>query len=327
MPSLKKTVLRLKSLEIKGFKSFADKTHIILDNPITGIVGPNGCGKSNIVDAIRWVIGEHKIKSLRSDNLEDLIFNGSRTRSASGMAEVSLTFENTRNLLPTEFTTVTITRKFFKNGDSEYRLNDVACRLKDIHNLFLDTGVSNDSYAIIELGMVDDIIKDKDGARRRMLEQAAGISIYKTRKKEAKQKLEATQQDLSRIEDILFEISNNLKTLESQAKKAEKYLLVKNEYKNVSIELAKASLEHFNEQYKDLNQQKDTETDRKTQIEALIATEEAAIAQQKVNLIEKEQELNLLQKQFNELVNRIRQLESDKKLSTQKILDNHYAYH
>ncbi len=319
MPSLKKTVLRLKSLEIKGFKSFADKTHIILDNPITGIVGPNGCGKSNIVDAIRWVIGEHKIKSLRSDNLEDLIFNGSRTRSASGMAEVSLTFENTRNLLPTEFTTVTITRKFFKNGDSEYRLNDVACRLKDIHNLFLDTGVSNDSYAIIELGMVDDIIKDKDGARRRMLEQAAGISIYKTRKKEAKQKLDATQQDLSRIEDILFEISNNLKTLESQAKKAEKYLLVKNEYKNVSIELAKASLEHFNEQYKDLNQQKDTETDRKTQIEAIIATEEAAIAQQKVSLIDKEQELNLLQKLFNELVNRIRQLESDKKLSTQKI--------
>src|SRR5690606_32516813 len=126
----------------------------------------------------------------------DLVFNGSKSRSAAGMAEVSLTFENTRNLLPTEFTTVTITRKFFRSGDSEYRLNDVVCRLKDIHNLFLDTGVSNDSYAIIELGMVDDIIKDKDGSRRRMLEQAAGISIYKTRKKEAKQKLDATQQDL-----------------------------------------------------------------------------------------------------------------------------------
>ncbi|MGC4079362.1 MAG: AAA family ATPase [Rubrivivax sp.] len=211
--------MQLKSLEIKGFKSFADKTHILLDHPITGIVGPNGCGKSNIVDAIRWVIGEHKIKSLRSDNLDDLVFNGSRTRAASGMAEVSLTFENTRNLLPTEFTTVTITRKFYKSGESEYRLNDVPCRLKDIHNLFLDTGVSNDSYAIIELGMVDDIIKDKDGSRRRMLEQAAGISIYKTSKKEAKQKLEGTEQDLARIEDLLFEIGNNLRTLESQAKK------------------------------------------------------------------------------------------------------------
>jgi chromosome segregation protein len=311
--------VKLKSLEIKGFKSFADKTHVILDNPITGIVGPNGCGKSNIVDAIRWVIGEHKIKALRSDNLEDLIFNGSRTRSASGMAEVSLTFENTRNLLPTEFTTVTITRKFYKNGESEYRLNDVSCRLKDIHNLFLDTGVSNDSYAIIELGMVDDIIKDKEGSRRRMLEQAAGISIYKTRKKEAKQKLEATEQDISRIEDLLFEIGNNLRTLESQAKKAERYFQVKGEYKQVSIELAKASLEHFNEQYRTLNEQNDAETDRRTQLEATVATEEASVEQQKVKLIEKEQELNGLQKRFNDLVNRVRQLESDKKLAAQKL--------
>ena len=311
--------MKLKSLEIKGFKSFADKTHIILDNPITGIVGPNGCGKSNIVDAIRWVIGEHKIKSLRSDHQEDLVFNGSRTRAASGMAEVSLTFENTRNLLPTEFNTVTITRKFYKSGESEYRLNDVSCRLKDIHNLFLDTGVSNDSYAIIELGMVDDIIKDKEGSRRRMLEQAAGISIYKTRKKEAKQKLEATESDISRIEDLLFEIGNNLRSLESQAKKAERYFAVKAEYKEVSIELAKASLEHFNGQYKTLNDQHDAETNRKTQLEALVATEEAAIEQQKVKLIEKEQELNGLQKQFNDLINRVRQLESDKKLAAQKL--------
>lgn len=311
--------MRLKSLEIKGFKSFADKTHVVLDHPITGIVGPNGCGKSNIIDAIRWVIGEHKIKALRSDNLEDLIFNGSRTRSASGMAEVSLTFENTRNLLPTEFTTVTITRKFYKNGESEYRLNDVTCRLKDIHNLFLDTGVSNDSYAIIELGMVDDIIKDKDGARRRMLEQAAGISIYKTRKKEAKQKLEATEQDIARIEDLLFEIGNNVRTLESQARKAERYFQIKGDYKEISIELAKASLAQFNDQYKELNEQHDQEIDRKTQIEAVLAVEEANVEQQKVKLIQKEQELNGLQKQFNELVNRIRQLESDKKLAAQRL--------
>jgi chromosome segregation protein len=311
--------LRLKSLEIKGFKSFADKTQILLDNPITGIVGPNGCGKSNIIDAIRWVIGEHKIKSLRSDNLDDLVFNGSRSRSASGMAEVSLTFENTRNLLPTEFTTVTITRKFYKSGESEYRLNDVSCRLKDIHNLFLDTGVSNDSYAIIELGMVDDIIKDKEGSRRRMLEQAAGISIYKTRKKEAKSKLEATLQDISRIDDLLFEIGNNLRTLESQAKKAERYFQIKGEYKEVSIELAKASLEEFNDKYQDLNTQHDIEHDKKLKIETEIAGDEAEIEANKVKLIQKEQELNGLQKQFNELVNRIRSLESDKKLAAQRL--------
>ena len=174
--------MRLKSLEIKGFKSFADKTVLNFDEGVTGVIGPNGCGKSNIVDSIRWVIGEQKISHLRSENLESLVFNGSKTRSAAGLAEVSLTFENTKNLLPTEFNTITITRKFYKSGESEYRLNDVQCRLKDIQTLFLDTGVSTDSYAIMELGMVDELIKDKENSRRRMLEQAAGISIYKTRK-------------------------------------------------------------------------------------------------------------------------------------------------
>src|SRR5690606_9597916 len=307
--------LRLKSLEIKGFKSFADKTLVLLDHPVTGVVGPNGCGKSNIIDAIRWVIGEHKIKALRSDNLEDLIFNGSKTRAASGMAEVSLTFENTRNLLPTEFNTVTITRKFYRNGESEYRLNDVPCRLKDIHNLFLDTGVSNDSYAIIELGMVDDIIKDKDGSRRRMLEQAAGISIYKARKKEAKQKLDGTQQDISRIEDLLFEISNNLRSLESQARKAEKYYQFKNEYKNISIELAIVSLEEFNEKYQTLQEQEKNHEDDKLKIETEIAGDEAQIEENKLKLIHMEQALHVAQKDFNDLVNRIRGLENEKKLT------------
>src|SRR5215813_13494479 len=274
--------MRLKSLEIKGFKSFADKTIVNFDEGITGIIGPNGCGKSNIVDSIRWVIGEQKISALRSENLEALVFNGSKTRGASGLAEVSLTFENTRNLLPTEFSTITVTRRFYKNGESEYRLNDVQCRLRDIQNLFMDTGVSTDNYAIIELGMVDDIIKDKEGSRRRMLEQAAGISIYKTRKREARLKLDATEQDLARIEDLLFEINNQLKTLESQAKKAEKYYELKKEYRTLSIELAKASLEGFNLTYRDLNEQHEAETDKRIRLEAEMATEEAHVEQEKV---------------------------------------------
>ncbi|HET8573117.1 MAG TPA: chromosome segregation protein SMC [Edaphocola sp.] len=311
--------MRLKSLDIKGFKSFADKTQVVLDHAVTGIVGPNGCGKSNIVDAIRWVIGEHKIKSLRSDNLDDLVFNGSKSRSAAGMAEVSLTFENTRNLLPTEFSTVTVTRKFYKSGESEYRLNDVTCRLKDIHNLFLDTGVSNDSYAIIELGMVDDIIKDKEGSRRRMLEQAAGISIYKTRKKEAKQKLEATQQDIDRIEDILYEIGNNMRTLESQARKAERYLQIKTEYKEISLELARVALQEFNERYQDINGQIEQEEAHRIKVSAEIADDEAQIEANKVKLANEEVELARAQKMFNDLVNRIRNLESEKKLSAQHL--------
>jgi chromosome segregation protein len=311
--------VRLKSLEIKGFKSFADKTVVRFDDNITGIVGPNGCGKSNIVDSIRWVIGEQKISHLRSENLDSLVFNGSKTRSASGLAEVSLTFENTRNLLPTEFSEVTVTRKFYKSGESEYRLNDVQCRLKDIQNLFMDTGISTDSYAIIELSMVDDLIKDKEGARRRMLEQAAGISIYKTRKKEAKQKLDATEQDIARIEDLLFEINNQLKSLESQAKKAEKYHEIKKEYRIVSIELAKAALEGFNLTYRELNEQQEIETDKRIKFEAEIANDEAALEQEKLTFIEKEKALQAMQHAFNDMVQTVRSKENDKNLSAQRL--------
>jgi chromosome segregation protein len=311
--------VRLKSLEIKGFKSFADKTVLHFDEGITGVIGPNGCGKSNIIDSIRWVIGEHKISNLRSENLESLVFNGSKTRSSSGLAEVSLTFENTKNLLPTEFSTVTITRKYYKSGESEYRLNDVSCRLKDIHNLFLDTGVSTDSYAIIELGMVDDIIKDKENSRRKMLEQAAGITIYKTRKKEAKLKLDAAEQDLARIEDLLFEISNQLKSLENQAKKAEKYFEVKKEYKEISIELAKAALEGFNITYKELNQQQQQEVDRRIELETAIAKEEAALEQEKLGFIEKEKALQQMQQAFNEKLDNLRSKENEKSLTTQRL--------
>ncbi|HXB43740.1 MAG TPA: chromosome segregation protein SMC, partial [Puia sp.] len=311
--------MRLKSLDIKGFKSFADKTHINFDEGVTGIIGPNGCGKSNIVDSIRWVIGEQKISHLRSENLESLVFNGSKNRSASGLAEVSLTFENTRNLLPTEFSTVTITRKFYKSGESEYRLNDVSCRLKDIQNLFMDTGITTDSYAIIELGMVDDIIKDKENSRRRMLEQAAGISIYKTRKKEARQKLDATEQDLARIEDLLFEINNQLKNLESQSRKAEKYYEIKKEYRELSIELAKAALEGFNTTYRELNEQSETQTNKRIHLEAVIASEEAVIEKEKLGFIENEKALQAMQHAFNDLVQESREKENEKNLVSQRL--------
>jgi chromosome segregation protein len=313
------TKVRLKSLEIKGFKSFADKTVINFDEGITGIIGPNGCGKSNIVDSIRWVIGEQKISNLRSENLDSLVFNGSKSRAASGLAEVSLTFENTRNLLPTEFSTVTVTRRFYKNGDSEYRLNDVQCRMKDIHNLFMDTGISTDSYAIIELGMVDDIIKDKENSRRRMLEQAAGTSIYKIRKKEAKNKLDATEQDLARIEDLLFEIHNQLKTLENQAKKAEKYYEIKKEFKLLSIELAKASLQGFNLRYKDLSEQQTIESDRRIGLETEITTEDASLEAERVGFVDEEKKLQAMQQSFNSLVQHLRTRENEKNLARQQL--------
>ena len=190
--------MELIKLEIKGFKSYGDKVIINFDNGITGIVGPNGCGKSNVVDAIRWVLGEQKTRMLRSEKMENIIFNGTKSRKALQMAEVSLTFNNTKNLLPTEYSQLTITRRYYRSGDSEYLLNGVTCRLKDITNLFLDTGISSNSYAIIELKMVDDILNDKDNSRRALFEEAAGISKFKIRKKETLRTLSSTDDDLER---------------------------------------------------------------------------------------------------------------------------------
>ena len=203
--------MQLIKLEIKGFKSFGDKVTVNFNEGVTAIVGPNGCGKSNVVDAMRWVLGEQSTKNLRSDKMENIIFNGTKDRKPANLAEVSLTFDNTKNILPTEFATVTVTRKLFRNGDSEYRLNDVKCRLKDITDLFLDTGIGTDTYSIIELKMIDELINNKDHSRRKLFEEASGISKYKVRKKQTLTKLKETEADLARVDDIVSEITKNLK--------------------------------------------------------------------------------------------------------------------
>lgn len=185
-----------------------------------------------MVDSIRWVLGEQKNKALRLEKMENIIFNGSKDKAASNLAEVSLTLDNTRNLLPTEFQSVTITRSIDRDGDSTYKLNGVNCRLKDIRDLFMDTGISTDSYAIIELKMIDQILNNVDNARRTLLEQAAGISKYKTRKRETILKLNATEADLNRVKDLLFEIEKNLKALENQAKKPDNTNLLKKNTKS-----------------------------------------------------------------------------------------------
>ncbi|MFM2225987.1 MAG: chromosome segregation protein [Bacteroidota bacterium] len=311
--------MRLTSLEVKGFKSFADKTTIHFNDNMTGIVGPNGCGKSNVVDAIRWVIGEQKARTLRSGKMEDLIFNGSKGRNASNLAEVALTFENTKNQLGTEFSTIRISRMYFRNGESEYRINDVPCRLKDINNLFMDTGVSSDSYAIIELKMIEEIISDRENSRRQLFEQAAGISKYKERKRETISKLESTQTDLNRVEDLLFEIEGNLKSLESQAKKAKKYYELKEEYKKESVDLAAFTLVNYKDEFENITKKQEEESDRKLQVETELNQIQAAVEKDKVVLIDKERRLNETQKNFNEFLNNITQQENDKKLAQEKI--------
>jgi chromosome segregation protein len=311
--------MQLTKLEIKGFKSFGDKVTINFDEGITGIVGPNGCGKSNVVDAIRWVLGEQKTKALRSDKMENVIFNGTKNRKPSQMAEVSLTFNNTKNLLPTEYSFVTITRRYFRSGESEYLLNNVACRLKDINNLFLDTGIGSDSYAIIELKMVDDILNDKDNSRRGLFEEAAGISKFKVRKKQTLKKLEDTDKDLERVEDLLFEINKNLKSLEKQARQTEKYFQIKEEYKVASIDLAKASIHTQKDTYNSLQKQIESESDLKLSINTDITEKETLAEREKAGLITKEKELASQQKELNEHVNKIRNFESEKKIKNERL--------
>ncbi len=309
----------LSKLEIKGFKSFGDKMVIHFDKGITGVVGPNGCGKSNVVDAIRWVLGEQKSRMLRSDKMENVIFNGTKNRKPTNLAEVSLTFENTKNLLPTEYTYVTITRRYYRSGESEYQINGITCRLKDITNLFLDTGINSNSYAIIELKMIDELLNDKNNSRRELFEEAAGISKFKNRKRETLRKLEDTDADLSRVEDLLFEIDKNLKSLEKQAKQAAKYFEIKADYRIASINLAKKSLEQLQLGLVDAQTKIQQESDHKLEIQSQIVALEAQLSASKSDLIGKEKLLASRQKALNEQVNKIRTFESDKKIKNERL--------
>lgn len=312
--------MQLTKLEIKGFKSFGDKVVINFDEGITGIVGPNGCGKSNVVDSIRWVLGEQKTKALRSDKMENVIFNGTKTRKATQMAEVSLTFNNTKNLLPTEYSQLTLTRRYYRSGDSEYLLNGITCRLKDITNLFLDTGIASNSYAIIELKMVDDILNDKENSRRGLFEEAAGISKFKIRKKETLKKLVETDEDLQRVEDLLYEISKNLKSLEKQAKQAEKYFELKEEYKQNSVSLAKIVISKHRIAYDAIQNQINKENDDKFAIISKISALESDLEKYKKDLLSREKLLSGRQKTLNEQVSKIRQYENEKKIRNERLL-------
>ena len=310
--------MRLKSLEIKGFKSFANETVVNFNEDVIGIVGPNGSGKSNIVDAIRWVLGEQKSKELRLEKMSNIIFNGTKKKKQGGMAQVSLTFENTKNLLPTEYHTVTITRILYRTGESEYRLNNVPCRLKDITSLFLDTGVGSNSYAIIALNMVDDLLTDRNNSRRIMFEQAAGISKYKKRKHETLNKLKNTTEDLDRIEDLLFEIENQLKQLEKQAKRTKRYYELKEQYKELSIELAVYKLSNYKVRYKEIKTKLEEETDRYRELEVESRKLEAQLEEDKKSNLDKEKNLSEAQRNLNNLVGNIRGKENDKNILVQK---------
>jgi len=223
----------LSRLEMVGFKSFAHKIDLSFNDGVTAIVGPNGCGKTNIVDAIRWVLGEQKTSALRADSMDQVIFNGSKTRKPLGMSEVSLTIENNKQILPTEYNQVVITRRLFRSGESQYLLNKTQCRLRDIVDLFMDTGMGADAYSVIELKMIETILSDKADERRHLFEEAAGVTKYKARRKEAARKLESAQRDISRVQDIVREVEKTVTSLARQAQKARRHQELTNELKDL----------------------------------------------------------------------------------------------
>ena len=309
----------LKSIELQGFKSFADKVVLHINKGVTAVVGPNGSGKSNISDAVRWVLGEQSAKSLRGSKMEDVIFAGTQHRKPVGFAQVSLLIDNSDKALPIDFSEVTITRRVYRSGESEYFINKTPCRLKDINDLFMNTGVGKEGYSIIGQGRIDEILSTRPEDRRAIFEEAAGIMKYKVRKKEAERKLESTSQNLLRIDDIIHELESQLEPLQEQAETARKYLALSNELKALEVALYLDNIEKSREKIEEIEIQfKQVEKD---------ILEEKARLEEKINenrgkterLDKLKKILEGLRTELIELDKNIDQLDSQIKLDEEKI--------
>lgn len=283
--------LYLRKVDIQGFKSFADKTEIEFKNDITAIVGPNGSGKSNISDAIRWVLGEQSVKSLRGSKMEDVIFSGTDKRRALGYAEVTMIFDNKDGKIPIEYAEVAVTRRMFRSGESEYYLNKNSCRLKDIRELFMDTGIGKDGYSIIGQGKIDEILSNKPEDRRSIFEEAAGITKYKSKKDESERKLERTENNILRIKDLIHEVANQKETLEKEAKKAHIFTKLFTRLKDLEINIYINDIKKLNKQIETITKEKENNL------------EEISIIQYEKYDIEKK--YNLLKENLQDMENEI----------------------
>jgi len=315
----------LKKLTIQGFKSFASPTDLQFDSGITAIVGPNGCGKSNIVDALRWVIGEQRSRVLRSDKMDSVIFNGTSHRRATGLAEVQLTIANTRGVLPLEYSEVTLGRRLYRSGEAEYLLNGVECRLRDITDLFTDTGMGAGAYSVIELKMVDEILSENTQDRRRLFEEASGVTRYKKRRTDALRKLDQTQSDLARVQDLTDEISAQVRSLKRQAQIAERYLRYKAEVRTGHITLFKFEYDHLQSKGEILEDQASAISDTCTELTTQIDTYDAQTESLRAKFAAEEMQSQVNRQAFVEREQHIIKLEGDIRLeeaNRQTILQN-----
>ncbi len=306
--------MKLKSLEAVGFKSFVDRLHLAFPEGITTIVGPNGCGKSNFVDAILWAIGERSAKHLRGRLMEDVIFNGADGRKPLGMAEVNLTFSNEDESAPKEYepySEITVTRRLYRSGESEYLINKTPCRLRDVTDLFLDTGIGVNGYSIVEQGRVERLINANPQDRRFLIEEAAGIAKYKERKRLALMKMEDTQQNLLRIQDIIAEVKRQTVTLERQVKRAEEYKAIRKEVREIEIRFALQEYAELSEKGEAARGYLKALREREVEISARAAEKEALIEAMRLGGMEEEEKLRSLQQEIFELGKRIQKTESE----------------
>jgi chromosome segregation protein len=306
--------MKLKSLEAMGFKSFVDRLHLTFPAGITTIVGPNGCGKSNFVDAVLWAIGERSAKHLRGKLMEDVIFNGTDGRKPLGMAEVNLTFSNEDGMAPEEYaqySEITVTRRLYRSGESEYLINKTPCRLRDITDLFLDTGIGVNGYSIVEQGRVEYLINSNPQDRRFLIEEAAGIAKYKERKRLALMKMEATQQNLLRIQDIIAEVKRQIVTLERQVKRAEEYKAVRKEVKEIEIRFALQEYAELSEKGEAARGYLKALRDRETGISTQTAQKDALVETKRLETTEEEERLRSLQEGLFELGKKIQKGENE----------------
>ena len=308
----------LKSLALHGFKSFAQKTTVDFSEGVTAIVGPNGCGKSNVVDSIRWVLGEQRARLLRSESMAGVIFNGAAGKKALGMAEVELTIENNHGVLPIEYGEVTVARRLYRSGDSEYLLNGTTCRLKDVLDLFMDTGMGAGAYSVIELKMIEDILSENAADRRRLFEEAAGVTKYKVRRGQALKKLDATQADLTRLDDIIEEVEKQVRSLGRQAQKAARHRRFADRLR--ALELAMIAFDHVRlaGEREAAEKQAREARDQAGALGAQVASGEAALEEERTALVAREQALGDARRALDAHVETVRALEAELRVGAER---------
>ena len=312
----------LKKLEMQGFKSFADKTVFEFKKGITAVIGPNGSGKSNIADSIRWVLGEQSMKSLRGSKSEDIIFAGTQNRKSLGFAEVNMVIDNSDGSLPVEYSEVTVTRRLYRTGETGYFINKVPCRLKDILELFMDTGIGKDGYSIIGQGKIDEILSNKSEDRRKIFEEASGIVKYRTRREESEKKLEQTKLNLVRINDILSEIEANIEPLKLQSEKARKFLDLREELKNIEVGLFVLRINTYKEKLEELEKNKDIFENQSLEENNKLEDMQKLKQELKNQIEEISSESERIQTLGFESENKIERINSEINISKEKISNN-----